>query len=104
MVDRTSAWQLVSLLAGCGLVAVALGQTAPQPDSPATPAGDIGLQEVIVTATKQAAIDVNKVPISISAYGQREMDTRGIRDIAVRARPRRVSTSTIRRSSGVRTT
>src|SRR5438105_3310891 len=41
-----------------------------------------GLETVTVTATKQAeAVDVNKVPISISAYGQRELDTRGVKDI-----------------------
>jgi iron complex outermembrane recepter protein len=41
-----------------------------------------GLETVTVTATKQAeAVDVNKVPVSISAYGQREMDTRGVKDI-----------------------
>jgi outer membrane receptor protein involved in Fe transport len=42
---------------------------------------DTALQEVIVTATKQAAIDVNKVPISISAYSQQDLDTRGAKDI-----------------------
>src|SRR5579872_5945686 len=46
------------------------------------PAGSEGpLQEVVVTATKQAAIDVNKVPVSISAYSEQEMDMRGIRTI-----------------------
>jgi iron complex outermembrane recepter protein len=47
-----------------------------------TSAGEGGLAQVIVTATKQSAIDVNKVPISISAYGQEEMDTRGVKNIA----------------------
>ncbi len=42
---------------------------------------DTGLAEVTVTATKQAAIDVNKVPISISAYSQQDLDTRGAKDI-----------------------
>ena len=78
----TLARVIVPLLAGCGFATLAPGQTAVQPNPSAPPTGDTGLQEVIVTATKQAAIDVNKVPISISAYGQREMDTRGIRDIA----------------------
>src|SRR4029077_15345927 len=39
------------------------------------------LEQVTVTATKQAAIDVNKVPISIAVYGQQEMDTRGLKSI-----------------------
>ncbi|HTB65111.1 MAG TPA: TonB-dependent receptor [Steroidobacteraceae bacterium] len=55
----------------------AAAQTAAVPDT-----NEGGLQEVIVTATKQSAVDVNKVPISISAYGALEMDQRGIRDIA----------------------
>ena len=63
------------------------GQAAPAgaPASPPDQAAearkpDAGqrLQEVAVTATKQAAVDVNKVPISISAYSQQEMDMRGI--------------------------
>ena len=54
----------------------AAAQTAPTPDT-----NEGGLQEVTVTATKQAAIDVLKVPISISAYGQQEMDQRGVRNI-----------------------
>jgi iron complex outermembrane recepter protein len=65
---------------GMALTSTALAQTAPAAPAPAGSEG--ALQEVVVTATKQAAIDVNKVPISISAYGQQEMDTRGIRDIA----------------------
>jgi outer membrane receptor protein involved in Fe transport len=40
------------------------------------------LEEVTVTATKTAEIDVNNVPISISAYGEREMETRGLKDIS----------------------
>jgi len=70
-------------LAGGAVASLAFGQSAAQPDGqPTSAANETGLQEVIVTATKQAAIDVNKVPVSISAYGQQEMDTRGIRDIA----------------------
>ena len=41
-----------------------------------------GLEQVTVTATKQAAIDVNKVPISISAYSQQDLDTHGAKDIS----------------------
>ena len=55
----------------------AAAQTAPPQDT-----NEGGLQEVTVTATKQAAIDVNKVSISISAYGQQEMDQRGVRNIS----------------------
>ena len=55
----------------------AVAQTAGTQD-----ASEGALQEVVVTATKQAAVDINKVPISISAYGALEMDQRGIRDIS----------------------
>ena len=50
--------------------------------APVQEANEGGLEEVTVTATKQAAVDVNKVPISISAYGQQEMDVRGLRDVS----------------------
>ena len=65
---------------GMTLTSTAFSQTAPAGPPPSANEG--GLEEVVVTATKQAAIDVNKVPISISAYSQDDMDTRGIRDIA----------------------
>jgi outer membrane receptor protein involved in Fe transport len=67
-------------IAGCN--AVLLLSTLAHAQSPAALDTSEGrLEEVTVTATKQAAIDVNKVPISISAYGQQEMDVRGLRDI-----------------------
>ncbi len=41
------------------------------------------LQEVVVTATKQAtAVDVNKVPITINAYTARELTAQGVHSIA----------------------
>jgi iron complex outermembrane recepter protein len=60
------------------------GQPAPVDQAVEARKADAGqrLEEVTVTATKQAAIDVNKVPISISAYGQQEMDVRGLKNIA----------------------
>lgn len=75
--------QWVLLLAGCGVSAGALAPVPAQAQTSPTPsAGDSGLEEIIVTATKQSAVDVNKVPISISAFGQQEMDTRGVKNIA----------------------
>ncbi|MEJ0008412.1 MAG: TonB-dependent receptor [Steroidobacteraceae bacterium] len=71
-------WRMTVLCGAPMLLSdLALAQTAAPQD-----ASEGGLAEVIVTATKQAAIDVNKVPISISAYSQQEMDQRGIRDIS----------------------
>ncbi len=46
----------------------------------ASAAEDLQLEEVIVTATKDAR-EASKVPISISAYNQEMMDERRIRDI-----------------------
>jgi iron complex outermembrane receptor protein len=42
----------------------------------------VQLQEVVVTATKQAnAVDVSKVPISISAYTRRDLEAQGANSI-----------------------
>ena len=55
-------------------------------EGPAARAADVApadqLQEVIVTATKTAAMDVAKVPISISAYSQQDLDAQGVKSIA----------------------
>ncbi len=41
------------------------------------------LQQVVVTATKQAtAVDVSKVPITISAYTERQLNAQGVHSIA----------------------
>lgn len=46
----------------------------------ATPDGGNVLQEVTVTATRQA-VEVSKVPISVSAFSQAQMDTQGFRAV-----------------------
>jgi iron complex outermembrane recepter protein len=63
------------------LLLLAAAPAFAQTPSPASTTNEGALQEVVVTATKQAAIDVNKVPVSISAYSEQEMDMRGIRTI-----------------------
>jgi iron complex outermembrane receptor protein len=71
----------VALILATGLAAMSAASAQTPAPASSTSAG--GLEEITVTATKQAeSIDVNKVPISISAYGQQEMDTRGIRDVS----------------------
>lgn len=69
--------------ASCALAAAlllpALAWSAPQEEAEA-PHDTGALQEIVVTATKTAQ-DLNKVPISISAYTQESMDQRGIRNI-----------------------
>ena len=67
-------------LGSTALILLAVTQ-ALHAQTPTAAGGNEGLAEVIVTATKQAAIDINKVPVSISAYSEQEMDTRGIRTI-----------------------
>ena len=54
MVERIS--RIVPLLVGCGFTALAFGQSAAPDSSAGPPAPDTGLSEVIVTATKQAAV------------------------------------------------
>ena len=61
-----------ALLASAGAQAQ---QAAQAPDA------DAGIEEVVVTATKQAE-SASKVPISISAYTQQMMDDRAIRTIS----------------------
>jgi len=54
-------------------------------DSP-TPAATLGpMQEVVVTATRREE-DLSKVPLSVTALTQQDMDTKGIKDITDVAR------------------
>ena len=62
-------------------VLLALTPAFVRAQNPSSAGSEGALQEVVVTATKQAAIDINKVPVSISAYSEQEMDMRGIRTI-----------------------
>ena len=64
-----------------GVLTLLSGVAAAQTSATPTP-GSGGLEEVVVTATKLAATDVNKVPISISVYSQQDLDVRGVRNIA----------------------
>jgi iron complex outermembrane recepter protein len=64
---------LLPLISAACLAAISAAQAAEAPPS------DV-LEEVVVTATKQA-LELSKVPISVSAYTQAMMDDRGIRSI-----------------------
>lgn len=68
---------LLAPLTGLPATALAAGSAAGEP-GPA-----LQLQEVVVTATKQAtAVDVSKVPITISAYSARQLAAQGANSIA----------------------
>ena len=62
-----------SILASCG-VAFAQGSAPAAADQ-----GEGG--EIVVTATRSSA-SINKVPLSISAYGKASLDQKGVRDIS----------------------
>src|SRR6202790_1440749 len=67
------AWALLPLLA-CSAPASVLAE-----DSAATP--EVGqLQEIVVTSTRREE-SLSKVPISVTALTQEDMDTKGIKDI-----------------------
>ena len=60
----------------------AISAAQERPGATSASAGD-RLEEVVVTATKQAqSVDVGKVPISISAYSQQDLDSQGVKSIA----------------------
>ena len=54
-------------------------------DSSAAPAAQGPMQEVVVTATRREQ-DLSKVPLSVTAFTQEDMDTKGIKDITDVAR------------------
>jgi len=68
-------WLAPALLLGAGTALAADAANGAAAES-----NGASIDEVIVTATKQAR-ELSKVPISISAYTQETMDERGIRDI-----------------------
>src|SRR6185312_6079227 len=70
------------LLAGASLAVMAAPQAFAQAPAPANPpASSTGLAEVVVTATRQAA-SINRVPLSIAAATQENLDRLGIKTAA----------------------
>lgn len=63
--------------------ALCFGLTAGAAYAADQPAGEPG--DIIVTATRQAA-SIQRIPVSVSAFDQKAMDAKGIRDIADLAR------------------
>src|SRR6202042_1865711 len=66
---------------------IAYGMALPaRADDTATAAAEQGpMQEVVVTATRREE-DLSKVPLSVTALTQADMDTKGIKDITDVAR------------------
>src|SRR5499427_9130965 len=78
------AYLWLALLAGAGVVQ-AQEQTA-QEQAPAAETGAVpGLQEVVVTATRREE-SLSKVPISVMALTEENLDARGIKDFSEVAR------------------
>jgi len=73
---------LLSIAIGGGAMSssLAVADPAPSPE-PAAPGsgGSGGLEEIVVTATRREE-SINKVPISITAMSQDDLDQKGIRD------------------------
>jgi iron complex outermembrane receptor protein len=75
--------QLVVVALACGSGASWADQQPAQPTEEAAPTG--GLQEVVVTATRREE-SLSKVPISVTALTQENLDLRGIKDFSEVAR------------------
>jgi iron complex outermembrane receptor protein len=73
-----------SLLVGM-LVAAGVSNAQEQAPAAETTAAPVGLQEVVVTATRREE-NLSKVPISVSALTQEALDDRGIKDFSEVAR------------------
>jgi outer membrane receptor protein involved in Fe transport len=75
------------LMAGAALLALASGRAMAQDQASAAAAPAAGLQqeEIVVTATRRAE-DIRRVPITVTAYSQAQMDDQGIKQIEDLAR------------------
>ena len=65
----------VAAFAGATLSVTGLAQTGSSSDS------ESGLQEIVVTATRQAEV-LSRVPLSVTALNQQALDDRGIRNVS----------------------
>ncbi len=77
---KLKSWLLTGTLCIAALASTpAQAQTAPADNTTATETGRGGLQEVVVTATRREE-SLSKVPISVTALTQEDIDQRGIKD------------------------
>ncbi|MGH8260700.1 MAG: TonB-dependent receptor plug domain-containing protein, partial [Steroidobacteraceae bacterium] len=58
----------------------AMAQNAPAASEAQASGDEGGLQEIVVTAQRRSQ-SIQDVPISVSAFGQAQMDAQGVRDI-----------------------
>jgi iron complex outermembrane receptor protein len=65
-------------LAGVSLLALAAGAAHAQGAAPAAGAPSTGIEEVVVTATRQS-LNVNRVPLTIAAVTQASLDQQGVK-------------------------
>ncbi len=75
---RSDALLLGAALALCAC-GVALGQNAPSADESQAAETTGALKEIVVTATRHEE-SLSKVPVSVSAYTQEDMDQKGMKD------------------------
>jgi iron complex outermembrane receptor protein len=70
------------LMAGAAVLVLASGHAMAQDQAPAATASAAGqhLDEIVVTATRRAE-DIRRVPITVTAYTQAQMDDQGIKQI-----------------------
>jgi iron complex outermembrane recepter protein len=71
---RSPTWALLPVLACCASMAAGADESAPA----AAESGQ--LQEIVVTSTRREE-NLSKVPISVTAMTQEDMDTKGVKDI-----------------------
>jgi len=63
-----------------GVPLAAADDAAAGPPAPADRSADVNLQEILVTATRRTE-PLSKVPISVTAVSQDQMDALGVKDI-----------------------
>ncbi len=69
------------LIGSAAALALAAGAASAQDANPqAPPAGGSNMEEIIVTSTRRAE-DIQRVPITVTAYSQAQMDDQGIKQI-----------------------
>src|ERR1700688_4826782 len=79
--SRVRPWALPAMAAACalGLAGLMHGSPARAQAAPDAAAENGGLEEIVVTATRRSE-NLNRVPISVTALSQDDMDQRGIKD------------------------
>jgi iron complex outermembrane recepter protein len=78
---RTLERVLLGVALALGACGAAFAQNAPAPDEGASVDVSGGLKEIVVTATRHEE-SLSKVPVSVSAYTQEDMDQKGMKDFA----------------------